>query len=100
MTRLPRWLYLLLAWIFVGLAVAGAVLPVLPTTPFVLAAAWAASRGSTRLHAWLLSHRLFGPMLADWEGSGAVSRRAKRVAVSTMAASSVHVSLRSSSSRS
>ncbi len=76
-SSLRRWPYLLLAWICLTLGVIGIVVPGLPTTPFILLAGWAAARGSTRLHAWLHAHRLFGPMLRDWERSGAVSRRAK-----------------------
>lgn len=77
--------WLVLAWIALGFGVAGVILPGLPTTPFILLAAWAAARGSTRLHRWLLEHRVFGPMLRDWEAQGAVSRRAKRIATLTMA---------------
>ena len=80
-----RWLYLALAWLFLALAALGVVLPGLPTTPFVLLAAWAAARGSPRLHAWLRAHRMFGPTLVAWETSRAVPRRAKRAAVVAMA---------------
>jgi len=80
-----RWLWLAVAYVALALGALGVVLPGLPTTPFVLLAAFAAARGSTRLHAWLHAHRLFGPMIRDWERHGAVSRRAKRVAVATMA---------------
>lgn len=76
----------MLAWIALGLAVLGVLLPGLPTTPFVLVAAWAAARGSPRLHAYLLGHRLFGPMISDWQRSGAVHRRAKWLASVTMLA--------------
>ena len=65
----------------------GIVLPVLPTTPFVLLAAWCAGRGSARLHAWLLAHPRFGPVIHEWELHGAVSRKAKRFALGTMALS-------------
>lgn len=84
-----RWPYLLLAAVALALGAVGLVLPVLPTTPFVLLAAWAAARGSTRLHHWLRAHRLFGPMIRDWEAQRAVSRRAKWVATLTMALSAV-----------
>jgi uncharacterized membrane protein YbaN (DUF454 family) len=80
-----RWLWLVLAYACLGLGIVGIFLPGLPTTPFVLLAAYAAARGSKRLHAWLLAHRVFGPMIRDWEASGAVSRRAKHWAIGTMA---------------
>ena len=53
--------------------------------PFILLAAWAASRGSRRLHAWLLAHRRFGPMIRDWHEHGAITRRSKWLASGAMA---------------
>lgn len=84
--RLRRGLYLALACVALALGVIGIVVPGLPTTPFVLLAAWAAARSSERLHAWLRGHRSFGPMVRDWQATGAVSRRAKWVATLTMTA--------------
>lgn len=80
-----RWAWWLLAYVSLGLGIVGIAVPGLPTVPFVLLSAFAASRGSQRLHAWLLAHRQFGPMIRDWQAHGAVSRRAKRLAVSMMA---------------
>jgi uncharacterized membrane protein YbaN (DUF454 family) len=82
---LRRWPWLLLAWVALALGLIGIVVPGLPTTPFVLLAAWAAARGSQRLHRWLEAHRVFGPMIRDWQAQGAVSRRAKRAAMLMMA---------------
>ena len=82
MTRLLWWL---LAYASLGLGIIGIVLPGLPTVPFVLLAAFAAARGSQRLRGWLLAHAQFGPMIRDWECEGAVSRRAKRLAIGMMA---------------
>jgi len=84
--RRARWAWWLLAYASLGLGLVGIVVPGLPTVPFVLLAAFAAARGSQRLHAWLLAHRQFGPMIRDWEAQGAVSRRAKRLATLMMAA--------------
>ncbi len=81
-----RWAWWLLAYASLGLGIVGIVVPGLPTVPFVLLSAFAAARGSQRLHAWLLAHRQFGPMIRDWQAHGAVSRRAKWLAVSMMAA--------------
>lgn len=83
-SRVRRWLWLCLAYASLALGVIGIFLPGLPTTPFVLLSAYAAARGSDRLHAWLLSHRLYGPMIRDWQASGAVSRKAKVWAIGTM----------------
>lgn len=68
----------------VGMEVA---VPLLPTTPFLLVAAYAASRSSTRLHAWLLGHQLFGGTIRRWQEHRAVARRAKLAASGMMAAS-------------
>jgi uncharacterized protein len=83
-SRLP---YLLIAYAGVGLAAAGVVLPLLPTTPFLLVAAWAAPRGSPRLDAWLQSHPRFGPLLRAWREERAISVRAKRLAFGLLLAS-------------
>lgn len=82
-----RLLWLGVAWICVALATLGAVLPLLPTTPFLLVAAWAAPKGSPRLAVWLHSHPRFGPPLRAWQQQRAVSQRAKTVAGIMMAAS-------------
>jgi uncharacterized membrane protein YbaN (DUF454 family) len=84
-----RWAWWLLAYASLALGLVGIVVPGLPTVPFVLLAAYAAARGSQRLHAWLLAHRQFGPVIRDWEAQGAVSRRAKRLATLMKAACAV-----------
>jgi uncharacterized membrane protein YbaN (DUF454 family) len=72
---------LLLAYFFLALAIVGAFLPVLPTVPFLILASWFAARGSERLHRWLYAHPVFGGLLIDWEREGAISRRAKVIAI-------------------
>lgn len=79
--RLP---YLLLAYACIALGVAGIFLPLLPTTPFLLVAAWAAPKASPRLNAWLHRHPRFGPMLRAWRDERAVPTRAKWLACGTM----------------
>lgn len=64
----------------VVLAFAGLFLPLLPTTPFLLLAAFCFSRGSARLHKWLLNHRTMGPIIRDWEERRAIQPRVKVVA--------------------
>ena len=81
---MSRALYLALAYLCLGLGFIGIFVPGLPTTPFVLVAAWAAARGSARLHRWLHDHPLFGPIVRDWQAHGAVSRRSKWVSSLTM----------------
>lgn len=82
-----RWLYLALAYVSIGLGLIGVVLPGLPTTPFLLLAAWAAGRGSERVHHWLYTHRYLGPPLRNWQEQRAIPLRAKCVAVTLLVVS-------------
>lgn len=70
----------------VGLALVGVFLPLLPTVPFLLLAAFCFARSSERLHNWLLSHPNFGPMIDDWNSHGAIRPRAKRLATLSIGA--------------
>jgi uncharacterized protein len=79
------------AWFAFGaaslaLGALGVVVPLLPTTPFVLLAAFAFARSSERWHAWLVGHKVFGPLIENWRAHGAISRPAKAAAVLAMAA--------------
>lgn len=84
-----RWAWWLLAYASLGLGIVGVFVPGMPTTVFILVSAYAAARGSDRLHAWLLAHPRFGPLIRDWRAHGAVSRRAKWMATATMLACAV-----------
>ena len=88
--RLQRSLLVVAGVISLGLAVAGAVLPGLPTTPFVLLAAGCFAKSSPRLHAWLLAHRWLGPMVRDWETHHTLPLKVKWLATAMM---SIMVSL-------
>ena len=81
-----RWAWWLLAYVSLGVGIVGIFVPGLPTTVFVLISAWAASRGSKRLHDWLVTHPRFGPSILDWQTHGAVSRKGKWMASITMLA--------------
>lgn len=86
-SQLPRWQRAL--WLSAGAGcmlagIVGIFLPLLPTTPFVLLAAWCFSRGSVRWEHWLLGHPRFGPMVRDWRANRAVPLRAKQVATLSM----------------
>ena len=83
MTR-PLWLALGIAATASGIV--GIVLPLVPTTPFILLAAFAFARSSPRLQAWIESHRTFGPMIDNWRRYGSISRRVKYLSVALMAA--------------
>lgn len=69
--------YLALGLLMLALGFIGIFVPVMPTTIFVIAAAWCFGRSSPRLEKWLLQHPQFGPPLRAWRESGAISRRAK-----------------------
>lgn len=75
-----RTLWLVAGLVSLALGAAGVFLPLVPTVPFMLLAAFCFARSSERLHAWLLSHPTFGPPIADWRDRGAISQRAKRLA--------------------
>ncbi|MBI5610400.1 MAG: YbaN family protein [Deltaproteobacteria bacterium] len=94
--RLPahrQWLLFALGWVCFGLGVLGAVLPVLPTTPFMLLALWAFSASSPRFHNWLYHHRVFGPPLQRWRTGRVIPLAVKVVALTSMAASLAWVGL-------
>ena len=70
-------IYVILGYISLALGIIGMPLPILPTVPFVLLAAYFFSKGSPRLHYWLVSHPYLGKMILDWEKNGVISLRAK-----------------------
>ena len=79
-----RVLYAILAYVSLGVGLVAIVIPGLPTTEFILLAAWAATRSSPRLSAWLENHRLFGPTLSNWRNGKVIRRRAKVSATLSM----------------
>ena len=82
-----RHVWTTLGLINVALGIIGAFLPVMPTTIFLIIAAWCFAKGSPRLHNWLMSHPRFGVPLRNWQDHGAIPRRAKILAVSMIATS-------------
>lgn len=83
--RLRRWAWTATGMLMVALGVIGAMLPVMPTTIFLILALACFSRASPRLEHWLLHHPRFGAPLRQWREHRAVSRRGKAMACLGMA---------------
>lgn len=81
---LQRALFFAAGWLFVVIGVIGIFLPLLPTTPFLLLAAWCFSKSSERFHAWLLDHPRLGPPVKDWQRYGVIRLWAKWLATAMM----------------
>jgi len=86
MTRAKRIVLIVVGFLCLALGGLGIVVPLLPTTPLVLVAAFAFANSSETLHQWLLDHRVFGPLIDNWRRHGAISRTAKAMSVLSMLA--------------
>lgn len=82
--RFGRSAWAALGALALGIGALGVVLPVLPTTPFVILAAFCFAKGSPRAARALQDHRIFGPILADWRAHGAIALRYKVIALTMM----------------
>lgn len=69
---------------FLILAFIGALLPIMPTVPFVLAAAWCFARSSPKMHRWMRQHRKFGATIRNWEEKRCISRKMKIYSISAI----------------
>jgi len=79
-----RLLFVALGTLFVLLGIAGALLPVLPTTPFMLLAAACFARASSRFYNWLLNNPTFGPTILEWRRHRSIPWRVKLTAIALM----------------
>lgn len=75
-----------LGLVSLALGIIGIFLPLLPTTPLLILAAFAFERSSERLHNWLMTHPRFGPPIETWRRYGAISTRAKILAMTMIIA--------------
>jgi uncharacterized membrane protein YbaN (DUF454 family) len=82
-----RVLLVIAGTVFVALGVAGVLLPVVPSTPFLLLAAACYARASRRFYNWLLNSRAFGPLILEWQRYHAIPYRTKLTAIALMAVS-------------
>ncbi|OON37500.1 hypothetical protein BTJ39_20080 [Izhakiella australiensis] len=78
---MQRTILLITGWLAMFLALAGVLLPLLPTTPFLLLAAWCFARSSPRFHHWLLNRSWFASYLRNWQRHRALPAAAKRRAI-------------------
>jgi uncharacterized membrane protein YbaN (DUF454 family) len=83
---LKRPLLLGTGWFCVGLGLIGVVMPLFPTTPFLLVAVWAFSKSSPELAEKIRSHRVVGPYIRDWQDEGVIPVQAKVLALGMMSA--------------
>jgi uncharacterized protein len=88
---LSRYFYLSLGWISVVLGAIGIILPIMPTTPFLLVAVWAFSKSSPELAAKIRNHPRFGPYVRHWQDHGVIPTQAKVLAVMMMGAAGVYL---------
>jgi uncharacterized protein len=86
-----RLFYLGLGWLCVGLGIVGIILPILPTTPFLLVAVWAFSKSSPELAAKLRNHKVAGPYIRDWQDHGVIPAKAKALAVVMMSVMGIYL---------
>jgi uncharacterized membrane protein YbaN (DUF454 family) len=84
-----RFIWLLTGLTSVAVGAVGLVLPLLPTTPFLLVAAFAFARSSERLNSWLREHRTFGRLINNWHRDGSIDRKTKRTAIIVICATPV-----------
>ena len=83
---MARPLFLLVGWLSVGLGFLGIIMPLFPTTPFLLVAVWAFSKSSPELAVRIRSHRVAGPYIIAWQDHGVIPTKAKALAVTMLAA--------------
>ena len=77
MKPLNKYLFLSIGLICMALGFVGVFLPILPTTPFMILAAFCFSKSSERLHNWLLERPHIGKLILDWQNEGVIRKKAK-----------------------
>lgn len=83
--------YISLGCLCFALGFVGIFLPILPTTPFMIVALWAFSKGSKKMHHWLINHPRFGKTLQDWETHKVIPLKAKLTALTFILASATYI---------
>lgn len=75
--RVTKVVLIVIGWVSIALGVIGIVLPLLPTTPFILLAAACFAKSSKRFHTWLITHPLFGPIINNFQNGQGIPRNVK-----------------------
>lgn len=76
-----KFFYLIIGSISLFFGIIGIMLPIIPTTPFVLLSAWCFYRGSSKFHDWLINHPNFGPIIDEFGNEEGMSRESKIKAI-------------------
>ncbi len=84
MINTRKGLYLMAGFALVALATLGIFLPLLPTTPLLLLAAACFAQSSERWHRWLVEHRIFGPIIHNWQEHRCIPLKAKIISIATI----------------
>ena len=75
--KITKVVLIVIGWISIALGVIGIVLPLLPTTPFILLAAACFAKSSKKFHFWLINHPLFGPIINNFQNGQGIPRHVK-----------------------
>lgn len=86
-SRPLRYGLIALSWVFISLGLLGAILPLLPTTPFLILASICYAKSSPKFYNWLMNHPVCGTDLRQWTVSGIIRRKTKLLAITLMAIS-------------
>jgi uncharacterized membrane protein YbaN (DUF454 family) len=89
--RMKKYAFITFGVIFLVVGIVALAIPVLPTTPFLILAAYCFSKGSDYLHDWILNHKWFGPPIQNWRRNGAIKVQYKIVATLAMAGTGVMI---------
>ena len=84
-----RFIWLLVGLTALAIGAVGVVMPLLPTTPFLLVAAFAFARSSERMNSWLREHQVFGPLIDNWHRDGSIDPKTKQTAITVIIATPV-----------
>ncbi|GAA5316702.1 MAG: DUF454 family protein [Candidatus Pelagadaptatus aseana] len=90
---LKKLLLITVGWTSIVLGVIGIFLPILPTTPFILLAAWCFARSSKRFHLWLWNHPKLGLIVQAWESGEGIPRKVRNRVVALLWISMISSSL-------